>query len=247
MSPTIPSDCQLVLDFDGVLCESAGECLQIAWCAHKGVPVEAFPAREDPYRVPAEVAERYWRTRPYMRHLAHFVVPLLEGPAPADRAAFAERFASLPAGLADDFAAAARAYREAVRERRREAWLELHGVWPQVSGLVDGAYLATARDRASVLEILGVHGVRPDPARIFDMLSEKQTALGKIAERESRPRAGVFLLDDSIDNCLAARAAGFGAGWASWGCSDPGDEAIAIRSEIAVITLDALPPAPLGA
>lgn len=247
MSPMIPSDCQLVLDFDGVLCDSAGECLQIAWCAHKGAPVQAFPALEGTYRVPADVAERYWATRPYMRHLAHFVVPLLDGPVPPDRAAFAERFASLPAGLADDFARSARRYREAVRAQRREAWLELHGVWPQVSRLVDGAYIATARDSASVLEILGVHGVRPDPARIFDTLSEKQTALGAIAEREGRARADVWLLDDSIDNCLAARAAGFGAGWASWGCGAPGDEAIAVRHDIAVVTLDALAAAPVGA
>jgi phosphoglycolate phosphatase-like HAD superfamily hydrolase len=247
MSPMIPGDCQLVLDFDGVLCESAGECLQIAWCAHAGVPVEAFPPRERCYRVPADVAERYWRTRPFMRHLAHFVMPLVDGPVASDRAAFAERFASLPAGLADEFAQSARRYREAVRAQRREAWLALHGVWPQVSRLVDGAYIATARDSASVLEILGAHGVRPDPARIFDTLSEKQTALGAIAERERRARADVWLLDDSIDNCRAARAAGFGAGWASWGCGDPGDEAIAIAHDIPVITLDALAPPPIRA
>lgn len=240
MSPTIPSDCQLVLDFDGVLCESAGECLQIAWCAHTGVPVEAFPPREHSYRVPADVAERYWRTRPYMRHMAHFVVPLLDAPPPADRAAFAERFASLPEGLADAFADAARAYRAQVRRLRREAWLDLHGVWPEVSRLVDGAYIATARDRASVLEILGAHGVRADCGRIFDTLSDKRAALGEIAERESLAPADLWLLDDSIDNCLAARAAGFGAGWASWGCSAPGDEAIAMEHGIAVITLDAL-------
>ena len=189
--------------------------------------------------MPDDVAARYRRTRPFMRHLAHFIVPLLDGPVPSDRVAFAERFASLPEGMAAAFAAEARAYRAAVRAGRRDDWLALHGVWAPAAELVDGAYIATARDRASVIEILGAHGVRVDPGWIYDELSEKTAALAEIAEREAVPRGGVWLLDDSIDNCLAARAAGFGAGWASWGCSDLGDEAIAIARDVPVITLAA--------
>jgi len=241
MSSTLPVIGRLVLDFDGVLCDSAEECLDISWLAYTGAPVDAFARRDrGEYAVPPAVAERYWRTRPFMRHLAQFVVPLLDAPAPTDRAAFAERFASLPEGLADTFAAAARAYRAEVRFRHRDAWLAVHGVWPQVARLVDGAYIATARDSASVLEILGAHGVRANAARIYDQLTEKTAALAHIASRESLARADVWLLDDSIDNCLAARAAGFGAGWASWGCSDEGDEAIALARGLPVITLDDL-------
>ena len=129
---------------------------------------------------------------------------------------------------------------------QREPWLALHGVWPQVARLVDGAYLATARDRASVAEILGAHDVRVDPARIFDELTEKTATLGEVARRESRDRGDVWLLDDSIDNCLAARGAGFGAGWASWGCGDPGDRAIAEEHGIPVIALDDLAATPVG-
>jgi FMN phosphatase YigB (HAD superfamily) len=236
MNSVMPTGGQLVLDFDGVLCDSAAECLQICWWALQGASAAAF---EDP--VPLDVAERYWRTRPFMRHLGHFVVPLLDGPAPADRAAFAERFARLPDGLADGFARDARAYRATVSVEHRDAWLALHGVWEQVARLVDGAYLATARDRASVAEILGAHGVRVDPARIFDELTEKTATLDEVARRESLPREDVWLLDDSIDNCLAAQDAGFGAGWASWGCGDPGDRAIADDHGIPVLALADIP------
>jgi hypothetical protein len=82
--------------------------------------------------------------------------------------------------------------------------------------------------------------VQANAARIFDELSEKTAALGEIAERESLAPADVWLLDDSIDNCLAVQAAGFGAGWASWGCGDPGDEAIALAHGIPVMGLDDL-------
>ncbi len=188
MSAGLPNTKQLVLDFDGVLCDSTTECLHIAWGAWAGVPVEAFAAREGKHAVPPDVVRRYHGTRRYIRHLAQFVVPLLDGPAPTDRAEFAQRFASLPDGMADDFAHAAGEYRAAVRTRRRDTWLALHGVWPQVCALVEGAYIATARDRASVLDILGAHQVRPDPARIFDELVDKPAALAEIAERESTPR-----------------------------------------------------------
>ena len=127
MPPTLrfPRAGQLVLDFDGVLCDSATECLHNSWASYNGFDVEAFGARTGPYAVPADVAARYWRTRPFMRHLAHFVVPLLDGPVPSDRVAFAERFASLPAGMAEGFATGARAYRAAVRAQRwacRSLW-----------------------------------------------------------------------------------------------------------------------------
>ncbi len=239
MNLPIPHGGKLVLDFDGVLCDSATECLHIAWGAYNGFGVEAFGADAGTYAVPADVAERYWRTRPSMRHLAHFIVPLLDGPEPADRAAFAERFASLPAATTAAFTWAAREYREAVRAHRRDAWLALHGVWPEIAALAEGAYIATARDRGSVCEILAAHGVRADPSRIYDELSEKTGALAEIAAREALDRSDVWLLDDSVDNCRMAKDAGFGAGWASWGCSDPGDEAIAVAEGIPVIGLEA--------
>src|ERR1044072_2695046 len=122
MPPTLrfPRAGQLVLDFDGVLCDSATECLHIIWASYNGFGVEAFGARTGPHALPADVAARYGRTRPFMRHLAHFVVALLDGPVPSDRVAFAELFASLPEGMADAFAADARAYRAAVRAERRD-------------------------------------------------------------------------------------------------------------------------------
>ncbi len=232
MTVTIPHGSRLVLDFDGVLCDSALECLHIVVRAHAGAPAAAFldPIEDD-------VAARYWSTRPFMSHMGHFLVPLLGGLAPADRAAFAARFATIPTAQVEAFAAAARAYRALVRSERREQWLALHEVWPQVSRLVEQAYVATARDRASVMEILAAHGVHADPGRIYDELGEKTAALAEIAARESVSPADVFLLDDAIQNCLAAQAAGFATGWASWGCGDPGDEATAIEHGIPVIAL----------
>src|ERR1044072_8248210 len=76
MPPTLrfPRAGQLVLDFDGVLCDSATECLHIIWASYNGFGVEAFGARTGPHAVPAAGAARHWRGRRLLGALARVVV-----------------------------------------------------------------------------------------------------------------------------------------------------------------------------
>ena len=221
-----------VFDFDGVVCDSIRECRRIAWYAFVGGAVADFGIE-----VPDRVRERFGHQRPFMRQLAHFIVPLLDGPEIADRASFDARCDELAAVDTRAFTAAADAYRAAVRGARRAEWLACHDVHPEVVALLDGAYIATARDGESVLELLAAHGVRMDPERIFASLTSKTGALAEIAGLEGVDPAGVQLIDDSVVNCLAARKAKFGAAWASWGYGAPGDEAIARDDGIPVLKL----------
>ncbi|MEA2494237.1 MAG: hypothetical protein QOJ29_2148 [Thermoleophilaceae bacterium] len=229
----------LVLDFDGVLCDSVDECLQIAWFAHTGAPARAF-AEQGIAAVPPVVAARFRRARPFMRQLAHFLVPLLDAPATRDAAAFDAYFARLPQEQTAAFAAAATAYRSAVRRAYSERWLTAHRVHARIAAMAHDTYIATARDDASVTAILGAHDVQVTPARVFGSLHEKTAALASIAALESARAQDVWLIDDSVQNCLAAHAAGFGACWASWGYRVPGDPAIACSAGIPAVTPDDL-------
>ena len=225
-----------VFDFDGVVCDSIRECRRIAWYAFVNGAVADFATE-----VPDRVRDRFGRQRPFMRQLVHFIVPLPEGPEIADRAAFDARFDELAAGDARAFTEAAHAYRAAVRGARHAEWLACHDVQPKIVALLGGAYIATARDRESVLDLLAAHGVRMDPERIFASLTDKTGALAEISRLEGVDPAGVQLVDDSVVNCLAARKAKFGAAWASWGYGAPGDDAIARDNGIPVLTLADLP------
>ena len=229
----------LVLDFDGVLCDSLEECMTVAWYAHGDASVEAFL---DPglAGVPAAVVARFRSCRPFMRHLLHFLVPIVETEPTTTRAAFQASYRALPSGETERFACAAERYRQQLRRTYPDQWNARHGIESRLSVLMRDAYVATARDSGSVAHILGAHDMRIHEERVFGSLRSKPAALDVIAMREGRSRADVVLVDDSIENCIAAREAGFAANWAVWGYHAPEDAEIARRSGIPALTVQAL-------
>lgn len=229
----------LVYDFDGVICDSLDESMMVAWYAHDGQPVARFltPGLAG---VPAGVLERFRGCRPFMRHLPHFLVPLLSEDIPTSYAAFAERFDTIPTAEIERFATAAECYRRRLRADHAEAWCAQHRIELRLRESVDDAYIATARDRASVAHILRAHGIEVSEDRVFGSLRDKTTALARIAEYESRPRRDIVLVDDSIQNCVAAQASGFGAYWAAWGYHGGSDAETAIEHGIAILTVEDL-------
>src|ERR1700710_2791750 len=116
----------LVFDFDGVLCDSLEECMMVAWYAHTGAPVSHFV---DPglAGVPAAVAGRFERCRPFMRHLLHLLVPIVVLEPPRSRAAFAACFDAIAPEDAERFAEAAERYRAGLRREHPERWCAQHG------------------------------------------------------------------------------------------------------------------------
>jgi phosphoglycolate phosphatase-like HAD superfamily hydrolase len=228
-----------VFDFDGVLCDSLEECMMVAWYAYDGKPVRWF-LNPGLAGVPDDVVARFQGCRPFMRHLAHFLVPLVEHDLPGTHGEFATRFDALPGEQIESFARAAEGFRAKLRARHPEPWRARHTVDVRLADLVRDGYIATARDRDSVGQILGSHGIEVPESRIFGSLRDKTEALAKIAERESLDPLHVVLVDDSVENCLAARSSGFDAYWASWGYHADGDAATAVRHGISVVTVEAL-------
>ncbi len=241
--PATPSDRPpplLVFDFDGVLCDSLEECMMVAWYAYKSKPVGHFldPALEG---VPPEVLERFQRCRPFMRHLGHFLLPLVvTSDLPTTHAGFAAQYQALPPADVERFADAANDYRKKLRSEHAEPWHARHTVQDELRELVAGAYIATARDSASVGHILRAHGFEVDDGRVFGSLRDKTDALTQVAARESRDPADVVLVDDSVENCVAARKAGFGAYWATWGYHAEGDAGTAERHKIPALSVEDL-------
>lgn len=229
----------LVFDFDGVLCDSLDECMMVAWYVRDGKPVRSFldPGLKG---VPKHIVERFQGCRPFMCHLAHFLVPLVELDPPGSRAEFAARFDALPSEDIERFASAAEGFRAELRVKHPESWRARHTVEARLGNLVRDGYIATARDRDSVGQILGAEGIDVPDERIFGSLRDKTDALHEIAERESLEPIDVVLVDDSIENCVAARRSGFAAYWARWGYHADGDAQTAREHGIPVVTVEAL-------
>jgi phosphoglycolate phosphatase-like HAD superfamily hydrolase len=226
-------------DFDGVLCDSLDEGLLISWNAHIGAPVTAF-AEPGLAGVPLEMRERFRSCRPFTQHLGHWLVPFVVDPTPTSHAEFVDCYDALAGETVSHFTAAAADYRAGVRRAYPELWLAHHRIQPLVTKMIDDAYIVTARDTDSVSQILEAHGTGLDHSRIFGSRRAKQDALKAICVREAVAPAAVTLIDDSIENCLAADAAGYGAWWAEWGYTSVADEALATARGITRVSIDGL-------
>jgi phosphoglycolate phosphatase-like HAD superfamily hydrolase len=237
MNAPTPHRQVFALDFDGVICESLEEALLISWNAHTRAPVDAF-ARPGLAGVPPEIRDRFTRCRPFARHFGHWVVPFTIGSVPASRAEFAARYDEVPAQIVATFTAAATDYRAQVRRAYEDLWLAHHRVQPGLGELLGDAYIVTARDAGAVSQILDAHAVGIDDIRIFGSRSDKQDALRIIASRELVASADVTLVDDSIENCVAAQAAGYSAWWATWGYNVVADQALARTHRIKAVSID---------
>ena len=239
MSTTAVRTGVLALDFDGVICDSLEEGLLISWNAHMSAPVRAFvePGLD---AVPPEVVDRFTCCRPFTRHVGHWLVPFVIRSIPTTQAEFSARYDELPGSAIEVFAAAAGRYRSQVRGAYPRQWLARHHVQPGLGDVVADAYIVTARDGESVRQILDAHAMGVDETRIFGSCTDKPAALGSIATREELAPADVTLVDDNIENCLAACAAGYGVWWATWGYKTAADEALAVTRGVTAISIDAL-------
>jgi phosphoglycolate phosphatase-like HAD superfamily hydrolase len=229
----------LALDFDGVICDSLTEGLLVSWNAHIGAPVEAFA---DPglAGVPPEVTDRFTRCRPFARHLGHWLVPFVAGSVPTSQREFAARYDELTEAQVLSFTATAGRYRAQVRRLYPEQWLAHHHVQLALAPALAEAYVVTARDARSVRQILDAHAIGIDKTRIFGSRSDKNTALRAIAVREAVEPPAVTLVDDNIENCVAAKSAGYAAWWATWGYNSDGDSALAASFGIPAISIATL-------
>jgi phosphoglycolate phosphatase-like HAD superfamily hydrolase len=229
----------LVFDFDGVLCDSLEECMLVAWYAHAGAAVSDF-VEPGMAGLPPDLVDRFERCRPFMRHMLHLMVPIVDPHPPRSHPEFVARYSEIPASEAEAFGRAVDRYRAALRRAHPESWCDRHRVESRLAELVRDAYIATARDTASVGFILRAYGIAIHDDHVFGSLRTKCAALDAIAIRESRERADVVLVDDSIENCIAAQTAGFSAGWASWGYHAAEDAEAARSRGIPALTVESL-------
>jgi phosphoglycolate phosphatase-like HAD superfamily hydrolase len=229
----------LALDFDGVICDSLLECAIVSWNSHFGCAVGDFAA-DGLTRIPKDYLDHFGAIRGYARHLGHFLLPLLGGREVfGTQAEYDAAFGALSERLVARFVERAETYRSAVRQRYRQSWLQSHTVYPGVLDVLQRhrPYVVTARDRASVLELLAAVDVPLEASQVYGGRWDKGPALADIADREAIPRAALIFVDDNLHTVAAALRAGFTAHWARWGFAAPEHHALADRLGVPAIDL----------
>ena len=220
----------LVLDFDGVLADSAPECFEVALRTyadlHPGHRLGSFPRRA--------LWEGFLALMPLGNRAEDFGVALsaLEsGAALGDQRAYDAYRDALPEGWLGAFHRRFYERRTAFAAADPEAWCALNPPYAPFLALLRSRResarlaLATAKDRAAVLRLLEAWGARDlfSDALVFD----KETGVTKDAHlRHAQavlglPFAALTFVDDKLNHLRTVSRLGVRCGLAAWGYNGP--------------------------
>lgn len=232
--------CLLVLDFDGVVCDSERECFASSWltyrelCAH-GAAGEPAP-RRGPQRITLRARRRFRELRPLIRSGEDYVViqHLLareeaepQFRAPAAQEAFDGCRGALGGARIAAYKRALAATRDRFLQRDRAGWLALNRIYPHVHALLTRCDLANVRILSTkaaplVREILRANAIRLPDAAVFHAASNPDGSdtrkLDVIAALlDALPGASALFVEDQLDHLLGNDDARIATYLADWG------------------------------
>jgi phosphoglycolate phosphatase-like HAD superfamily hydrolase len=226
----------LVLDFDGVISDSAPEAFEVAWRTYRDLRPESRLARVDR----AELYRGFLALMPFGNRAEDYgaaLAALDDGtPLPDQDGYDAYRAARDEAWL---HAYHRRFYevRTALSEHDREAWLALLRPYrPFVALLRHRAgtcpyAIATAKDRRSVDLLLAAYGIADlfAPERVLDKETgvSKSAHLEQLARREGLAFSDLTFVDDKVNHLDSAAPLGVRCALAAWGYNGPREHDLA--------------------
>jgi phosphoglycolate phosphatase-like HAD superfamily hydrolase len=210
----------LVLDFDGVICDSVEECFVSSWEARFRLRGGTGPV-PDP---PRDGLDRFAHLRPFVRNGEDFLVMLETaecGIPVSDQAAFDALAAGIGAGALRDFKARFYEARERLLAEERGRWLRMNRVYPHARAALAAAIAAgiplsilSTKRSPYILEILSAAGIGLPPDRVNHTTGPKAPVVRELLAASGCGDA-VFI-DDQIDYLLGLddpRIEGLLAAW----------------------------------
>jgi phosphoglycolate phosphatase-like HAD superfamily hydrolase len=214
----------LVLDFDGVICDSVDECFASSWTAYHHLFLN-----RPPVEATSKARAAFAHLRPFVRSGEDFVLiqQMIDGGFSVDsQAAFdeqARRAGPLSLGRFKELFYSARA---SLLLGNRNAWLRMNRVYPHVAegiaGLPRGAplfILSTKRPRF-IAEILDAQGIVVPRERILHSDGEPKIAAVERLRAEKGFEESVFV-EDQIDAIRGNANPRIRAFLATWGYVQP--------------------------
>jgi phosphoglycolate phosphatase-like HAD superfamily hydrolase len=242
----------LVMDFDGVLCDSTEECVVTAWNAWQawqaGQASDTGQFVREAKQVPEPFRSSLRTHRNYVRTAGEYLI-LIEAArthrqigslAEYDRL-FAE-FRSKLSPYSDAFFNA----RDRLRRDDPSHWLNLHSIY---TGIPEGlhrlwaafeCFVVTGKDRESVQTFFDRFDLPIETSRVYDkdVAHDKLSAIRMIAENLRKPLNSSIFLDDNIHHLLPPQEAGCRVFMAGWGYHTGEQIELAIRRSIPILQLE---------
>jgi phosphoglycolate phosphatase-like HAD superfamily hydrolase len=232
----------VVLDFDGVVCDSTEECVVTAW--------NAWQNSRDLVRTPGEVPEPFRSTlrrhRNYVRTAGEYVL-LIEAARGGRNIGTQADYEN----LFDEFRPAIKPYadlfflsRDRLRADDESHWLGLHTVYTGMSNDLHRlwgsfkVFVVTGKDSSSVQRLFESFDLPIPPSRIFDKdaAHDKLSAIRLIAANLGQTLNSAVFIDDNVHHLLPAHQAGCPVLMAGWGYHT--DEQIQLAKDQAIRILE---------
>lgn len=197
----------LVLDFDGVICDSTPECLVTSLHAWQIYAEENTKGNFGVSQDDSGFVDFFYRVRPYVRGGGEYLLVYLlwfEGNLSASRHDFADKSSSFVAEQSR-FAEIFYECREIFIRQDVSYWCDLHkpvdGVQELISMISEPHqwYIATLKDKNSVSRLLEHYDISFSPEYILDRedIENKLEALNCIRLRESVSEDDIYFVDDN--------------------------------------------------
>jgi phosphoglycolate phosphatase-like HAD superfamily hydrolase len=227
----------LVLDFDGVLFDSARESFAVARRTYLELRPDSAIARVDE----GALYRDFLALMPLGNGAPDYgaALALLErGPAPATQREYDDLRSAQDGAWLEFFRVRFYEHRHAWATRSPEEWCRLMPPFPGIVDLLrrrrgEVAYaIATAKDRPSVDRLLAAHGLAdlfpPELIRDREAGPDKTAHLGALRCALGLPAADVTFVDDKVSHLDSAAALGMRCALAAWGYNGPREHRAAL-------------------
>jgi len=200
----------LVLDFDGVICDSIDECFVSSWTAYFNLYLGRRPAY-----LPVTLRKDFARLRPLVRGGADFML-IQEMLDTGQNASRQSEFDAIARVAGDDkmrlFNELFYKARAGMLERDRESWLGLNRIYPHVAAafsFLSGSapvFILSTKKPEFIAEILSAKAISlPRDRILYSGSRRKLDMVAKVSEEGGFSRA--TFVDDQIDHLLCEEAA----------------------------------------
>jgi len=210
----------LCLDFDGVICDSAIECLVSSWIAYFDLLTRQRPAAVD-----INLKNAFLSLRPFIRSGEDYVLiqELIDHRvAVRTQEDFDAQIKRVGTRNMELYKRLFYEAREGLIERNRDYWLSLNELYTHMRDpLRDNAgngklYIVSTKRSDFILEILRANGIPfPSERVLYAGPKGKADLVAEILRRESIARA--FFVDDQIDHLTGGQEADIVPCLAAWG------------------------------
>ena len=224
----------LALDFDGVLCDSAIECLINSYNSFNVIEESSIKKVYGLGEIAIGEVEAFMTFRPLVRVAKEYCLlwHMIKENQEIDLGKDINKQAKIGADKLEEFNSIFYTQRKEWMEKDKKAWLEHNPLYNGMRETLlkisdrENVFIVSSKDRSAIKTITEYNGLPVDDDKILgsDSGMDKDALFLKLKEASSIRFSDITFLDDNVNNLLKAKDMGISVFFASWGYSMEGEK-----------------------